>query len=802
MRVLAAGAIAATVVGTSEAVSVWTEVVGKVPETTNPRLTQVPFSAVAVNHDALAAALQVESPALEFELPDRSLSCTLTNSGVMHPDLAAKFPNLKSLSGSCLDGTDVSLNMDTDTEGSLQATFYTPDGMMYADIIENGVYMVYSHKEAKAKGVAPEGEFKCEVDAEVSRRLEKKLRGVVEPRKAQTTVQGYKFRIALLANRQYGAFHGGTESSIMLALVNTMTRVNGVYIRELGVFFELIADNDKLICVTGDSSCSSWPNDSSLINQNEGLMSARGVTSSMYDIGHSVSTASGGVAGYPAFCTGSKARGTTGVNQPIGDPFWVDYVAHEIGHQLLGAHTFRDCNGPSDGNLMNEGAVEPGGGTTIMGYAGICGGNNVQANSDPNFNGINLEAMRGLIDSRVAGGCGEVFDVAGSRPVMETNAGTCVVPKGNYVQLAGRVANLPADSVKYAWDRVDLGYEDYTNTNVARFRPWGPGSSPARFLPNMYYLTFGLGSQLGELPPKDSVSGDKTMTFRFIGRTKYERDAEQSSFDPNSIGAFGFVDTNVRYDSSEAPLTITSSLSSLTVGASQQISWTGGSLASTVEIMIAVNTMTEVNDFRYEDDVKDLDWVSVAVVQNTGSATVTIPQVANSANQEVNLMIRSTGNEDCYFFDLVPRLSFVGGTTGTAPPTEEGTTAPPAVVPTLPPVTPTPAPTSVWSCPASWFGASDGCDCGCGGGDPDCDAPFTVLYCSNVRTDPDEFRCDPVTDSCISASGTRPNVEGGEQKGETAAADDNTTTMIAAVAGSVALVAGLVAAVFVRNRKT
>jgi len=475
--------VAAGLTGVAEGLNVWTKVSGKVVPT-NERFAAVPFTPVAVNHGALVAELEKDSPTLEFALAGNTITCTVTNSGVMHPGLAAKFPTIKSLSGSCTDGSDVSLNIDTATVGSMDATFYTPSGRMYADPIANGVYMVYSHDDAKAKGVTPDGEFKCEVDESTARKLSNKLRGKDQRRQAQSTALGYKFRIAMLASREFGVFHGATNESIMLAIVNTMVRVNGVYIRELGVFFELIEDNDKLICLPDDATCDDWPNDTTLINLNEGLMQERGVTPDMYDIGHSVSTNSGGAASSPAFCTGSKARGTTGILQPIGDPFWIGYVAHEIGHQLMGAHTFRDCSGESDTNLSPIGAVEPGGGVTIMGYAGICGSNNVQSNSDPHFNSINLEAMRDLIESRVAGGCGETFTTSGDRPVVTTEAGRCVVPKGNYVQLSGTVENLDPSTMSFAWDRVDLGYEEYSNVDVPRFRPWGPGPSQSRFLPN------------------------------------------------------------------------------------------------------------------------------------------------------------------------------------------------------------------------------------------------------------------------------------------------------------------------------
>eukprot|EP00514_Thraustochytrium_sp_LLF1b_P004422 CAMPEP_0184513330 /NCGR_PEP_ID=MMETSP0198_2-20121128/3366_1 /TAXON_ID=1112570 /ORGANISM="Thraustochytrium sp., Strain LLF1b" /LENGTH=879 /DNA_ID=CAMNT_0026903433 /DNA_START=38 /DNA_END=2674 /DNA_ORIENTATION=+ len=823
--------IAAVLPDCTQGLDVWARVPAKI-QPTNERLAAVPYTTVAVDHEELVAELAKDSPTLEFELLGRTLTCTVKPSGVMHPDLAAKFPTIKSLSGSCRDGSDVSLNIDTAAVGSLEATLYTSEGNMYADALADGIYMLYSQADAKTKGAAPGIEFfGSSADQNGTRKLEASLLG--ERNKLRQTLSeatGYKLRLAILTSREYGAFHGGTIESTMLAIVNTVVRVNGIFIRELGVLFELIAENDKLLCLQSDTTCDHWPNDVTLRDQNEALMLERNVTSNMYDIGHSLSTSNSFSAISSTLCSSSKASSSIGFYSPNGDLHWTEINAFVLGLKLAGSLTYRDCNGVDVGSQPRDSAVEPGGGVTLMGLIGECGANNVQSNRDSHFNSINLEQMRAFIETQVADGCGEAFATGKDRPVVSTQAGLCVVPKGNFVQLSGRVENMDPTTVTYAWDRVDPGFKRYTDVNVPRFRPWSPGPSPSRFLPNMYYLTYGLGTQLGsgledyldldiprfrpwspgpspsrflpnmyyltlglgtqlgEIPPKASVPGDDEMTFRFVARTKSQSDLGQSPFDIGPVGAFDFKDVEVHYKSSEEPLMITSQLTELVVGNEVDITWTGGTLSGYVEILLAVNTMFEAFNFRYELDLKDLEWVSVASVPNNGSATITVPQLTSSLFQQVNLMIRSTGNEDCYFFDLVPRLTFVGGTNGTAAPTAPTlpipttaapvtpapTAAPVTPVPTAAPVTPVPTaapltlapstsgftlsptvgPPDAWVCNSTAYNQSNGCHCECGVRDPDCDAPYEIVHCSERSYNASKAQCNVETNTCIIKSDT------------------------------------------------
>jgi hypothetical protein len=666
---------------------------------------------VAVDHAAMAAsarqaAISTEGTTMNFDLPGGSVSCVMGRSEVLAPGLAAKYPNVVALSGSCGEEGSASLVMDTAREGSFSATVHSASqGVHYVDNVGAGAasYRMYSYSDAQAMSAtfAASEQWRCGTTSSTRRlgeegqegpahdeelrsssSLGSTLRSLRAERRAQASPQVYKFRMALIANKEYSQYHGNTKSRVLTEMAALLSRVNGVYLRELSSFFTLIDGVDKLICLSGDSSCASWPNDSSLLNRNEGIISGVGITTAQYDIGHSVSTGAGGVAGYPSFCTGSKARGTTGTTQPTNDPYWIDFVAHELGHQLSGAHSFRDCDGQNDGNFMSEGAVEPGSGTTIMGYAGICGSRDVQKFSDPYFNSNNLVAMRALIRSRASGGCGVATAIPNGAVSTVSVPATCTLPKGNFLQLNGALTNNAQETqMRFAWDRVDTGFRDFTVKTTADFRPWTPTKSTRRFLPNMYYLTF-RGPQIGEVAPLASIAGDEKMTFRFIARTRYVTTATAPSFDISMAGTFGYADTAVTFSKAHTPLLITSQPSALASGQSLALTWTGAAtLTSNVEALVALVSMvnrTRQADFKYETDVKDLEWVSLGVVPNNGAATLTVPALPGATEgAKVNLMLRSVGTDSCYFFDLRPLIAYSSS----------------GAVPTAP-TTPAPAPTT------------------------------------------------------------------------------------------------------------
>jgi len=214
---------------------------------------------------------------------------------------------------------------------------------------------------------------------------------------ASTGPQLRTYRLALVTDPSYATYFGGS-ANVTAAKVALINRVTQVYESETSIRLVLIASNDLLNLDTaaqmtgangpcGGTACYTAAQvascGSSTLARNRQVIGLL-VGASNYDIGHiGLGVNGGGVASLGVVGGNNKAQGCTGIPTPVGDFYAVDYVAHEMGHQFAGNHTFNgtisNCSG---GNRNATTSVEPGSGTSVMAYAGICGTDNLQTHSD------------------------------------------------------------------------------------------------------------------------------------------------------------------------------------------------------------------------------------------------------------------------------------------------------------------------------------------------------------------------------------------------------------------------------------
>jgi len=223
------------------------------------------------------------------------------------------------------------------------------------------------------------------------------------------------YRLAMVTDPGYASFHGG-PANVTAAKVTLMNRVTQIYEDDLSIRLQLIGGTDLLNFDTyaqaiapngpcGAAGCFTQPqvvNCSSTTRAR--FVIGQIVGASNYDIGHlALGQPGGGVANLGVVGRSNKAGGCTGLPTPTGDFYAVDYVAHEMGHQFAGNHPFNgnqlNCSG---GNRSGATSVEPGSGSSIMAYAGICLTDDLQPHSDPYFSQRSLQEISTYTSSNQA----------------------------------------------------------------------------------------------------------------------------------------------------------------------------------------------------------------------------------------------------------------------------------------------------------------------------------------------------------------------------------------------------------------
>jgi hypothetical protein len=322
------------------------------------------------------------------------------------------------------------------------------------------------------------------------------------------------YRLALAAAAEYTQIQGG-KTNALAAMVTLLGRVNTVYKKDLSIQFELVANNDDLVYT--NSSTDPYNN-----SVNDATINATHlptvVANSDFDIGHVLNTSNGGVAQLAGVCQNrNKSIGVTGKSNPTGDAFYIDFVAHELGHQLGANHTFNgtavNCGGRS--NRSGTTAWEPGSGSTIMGYAGICGSQNLQPNSDAYFHTGSIEEILSTVSTA---GCGVVTTIQNIIPTVDAGA-DFTIPANTPFKLTGSGSDTDGDVLTYTWEQFDLGTASSGVSTMVDdgsrplFRSVEPSASPERYFPNLVDYSSGT-LQIGEVMP----TTNRELNFRLTAR--------------------------------------------------------------------------------------------------------------------------------------------------------------------------------------------------------------------------------------------------------------------------------------------
>jgi subtilisin-like proprotein convertase family protein len=388
---------------------------------------------------------------LELPMPDGSMETfDVVKASILHPDLAARFPQIQSFAGQGVEDPTAYVRFDITPKGFHAMILSSQHSTVFIDPYANGDtehYISYFKKDYGKQNADP---FYCGVES--SEIIGETFEGKGED-SAKTLLAGdcilRKYRLALACTGEYASFHGGSVPTVLAAMNTSMTRVIGVYERELTITMELIPNTDELIYLNGATDPYTNNNGGQMLGENQSTVDEV-IGTDNYDIGHVFSTGGGGIASLNSPCNPSqKARGVTGLGSPVGDVFDIDYVCHEMGHQFGGNHT---QNNSCNINLST--AMEPGSASTIMGYAGICDPN-VQNNSDDYFHIVSIREIAQNITTGTSSSCYEEVVSTNNAPTADAGL-DYTIPIDTPFELTGTADDIDdASAITSTWEQMD-----------------------------------------------------------------------------------------------------------------------------------------------------------------------------------------------------------------------------------------------------------------------------------------------------------------------------------------------------------
>ena len=591
---------------------------------------------------ATAPAEFSTQPSLRFSLPmpdGSTADFDVRQTQLMHPNLAARHPQIKTYVGRGVSDRTVSARFDTTPQG-FHAIVFAPTGTVYVDPYRQGDathYLSYYKRDARRADSIPRVGDKVftlpGADPSPVPRRGAKAEGPGELR---------TYRVAVAATGEYSEYHDPAnppgklmpdKAVVLAAIVTMMNRITGIYERDLAVRMEIIERAEDIIFTNRVADPYEGVLGLSDVFTNTTILNAL-IGEESYDIGHRVSEGIGGVALLGSVCGSDKGGGITGLTPPDGDPFWVDFVAHEMGHQFGGNHTFNSEMGSCSGNGNASTAYEPGSGSTIQGYAGICDSDNLQPNSDDYFHSTSYDEMTEFTRFRSGNDCAVITPTGNTPPVAIAGNFGLTIPKETPFELTGSGSDADGDALTYQWEQFDLGPPGPVSAPVGtapRFRSFKPTLEPTRVFPRLSDLLNNT-TTIGELLPTEPG----TLTFRFNVRDNHPIGGEIAN-------DLTFVDV-----AEAGPFRITSDVADAASGATLDLSWdVAGTDAAPVNCTAVDVSLSDDGGLTYATTLG-------STLPNNGSAKVTLP---SKSVEKARIKVKCSDN---IFFDISDRNFSIG----------------------------------------------------------------------------------------------------------------------------------------------
>ncbi len=556
---------------------------------------------------------------------------------VMHPDLEQQYPDIRTFAGHGADNPYLIVRLDYTPAGFHAMTMGGPQGTAYIEPFQRGDTGTYACFWRKNFTQNSPRSVVCGVTDEEQEAAQLAFETGVKGR-AGSCGQLRTYRLALACTAEYALYHGANANNkqpALAAMVVSMNRINAIYERDLSARMTIIP-NDTLIIFT-DPDTDPYTNGmvNIMLDQNQTTCD-NVIGNANYDVGHVLGTGNGwgaGVAFLASVCNNSlKAKAVSTADIPEGMDFDVSLVSHEFGHQYSATHMqYNACN------RWDATSMEPGSGSTIMGYSGICEPN-VQQDADGYYHTANLIQMGDFLNGS-GNGCSTNSGTGNAAPVVADLVNRNI-PKSTPFFLTASATDPNGDALTYCWEQVDpftgvaeaMPPED-GNLTGPMFRTFSPIASSTRYMPRLADVVSGFDFDWEELP---SVA--RAMNFRVTVRDNRPAGGctTEKSITVSTAGNAG-------------PFAVTkpNTLIAIAPGALDTVKWavanSNNAPVSCANVDILISTDGGLNFT-----------MLLANTPNDGQQIVAFP---NTPTQQGRVMVRSVGN---IFYD-VSNVNFVIG---------------------------------------------------------------------------------------------------------------------------------------------
>jgi Metallo-peptidase family M12B Reprolysin-like/Secretion system C-terminal sorting domain/Bacterial pre-peptidase C-terminal domain/Fibronectin type III domain len=572
------------------------------------------------------------------------------------PALQAQFPEIRAYSGKGITDKSATLKLSISPSGIQTMVFRTDKENEFIEPYSKDHSVYAAFKSQRTKGQLA---WRCSTpDADLAIGLNTQVSNLNITARSGGDLK--TMRLAQSCNGEYANYFGSStagtaadQSIVLSAFNNTLTRCNGVYEKDLALHLNLVASSTSVIFYNPATD----PYSTTLSQWNAQLQSTltANIGEANYDIGHMFgASGGGGNAGcIGCVCTnGSKGSGITSPNDgiPQGDNFDIDYVVHEVGHQLGGNHTFSHS---LEGSGVNK---EVGSGITIMGYAGITA-QDVAPHSIDIYHQATIAQIQANLATKT---CPVTSTMVNVTPVVAA-VGNFTIPISTPFALTGSATDAnAADVLTYCWEQNDNSTVSGTSSVASptkatgpNFLSFSPTTSGTRLFPKLSTILAGLnvtpvivGGDAGtNIEALSSVS--RTLNFRLTVRDN----APYSSTAPLSIGQTQFTDAVVTVSNTSGPFAVTAPNTAVTWagGSTQNIAWsvnnTTAAPVSCANVKISLST----------DGGLTFPTILIASTANDGTEALVIPTIPSTT---ARIKVEAVGN---IFFDISNTNFTIGG---------------------------------------------------------------------------------------------------------------------------------------------